>query len=306
MKTSCCSASNLISTDILKVCKFCSESPLACLSGITGADLKKRVMQIMTARVPRKLNFGIKILLLAVGMFIVALCQSCWVRAIAAQRDDAHGSRVSSDAVSIGGSSTMLAELATPSKGFIAEAQTEAAPLAYEVVPGAAPNQVRHVVNDWAPSPEATMMPTGSVPPHGIRMIAMQPPEAPIELGSVGFSTEDWFNGGRILSKNDREVFNYRIGWAYVLPNGLEFHQGEFEIPGDEPEPRGTVRVPAQHVIDISRRRRTFIYFIESASLSDRTRWQADHKQIEAYYNAHYANGANTPAQTNTDPAAGV
>ena len=34
---------------ILKVCKFCIPSPLACASGVSGADLKRRVRQIMTA-----------------------------------------------------------------------------------------------------------------------------------------------------------------------------------------------------------------------------------------------------------------
>jgi beta-lactamase regulating signal transducer with metallopeptidase domain len=34
---------------ILKVCKFCIRSPLACAAGASGADLKRRVRQIMTA-----------------------------------------------------------------------------------------------------------------------------------------------------------------------------------------------------------------------------------------------------------------
>jgi len=34
---------------ILKVCKFCLQSPLACASGVSGADLGTRVCQIMTA-----------------------------------------------------------------------------------------------------------------------------------------------------------------------------------------------------------------------------------------------------------------
>jgi beta-lactamase regulating signal transducer with metallopeptidase domain len=33
---------------ILNVCKFYVESPLACVSGISGADLRKRVVRIMT------------------------------------------------------------------------------------------------------------------------------------------------------------------------------------------------------------------------------------------------------------------
>jgi bla regulator protein blaR1 len=58
---------------ILRVCKFCSESPLACVSGITGADLKKRIVQIMTGRVVRRLDLGRKLLLLVVGLAVVAV-----------------------------------------------------------------------------------------------------------------------------------------------------------------------------------------------------------------------------------------
>jgi uncharacterized protein (TIGR03435 family) len=35
---------------ILKVCKFCLESPLPCVSGVTGSDLKKRITRIMANR----------------------------------------------------------------------------------------------------------------------------------------------------------------------------------------------------------------------------------------------------------------
>jgi bla regulator protein BlaR1 len=48
---------------ILKVCEFCVESPLACVSGVTGSDLKERMVHIMTERIARKLDFGRKLLL---------------------------------------------------------------------------------------------------------------------------------------------------------------------------------------------------------------------------------------------------
>ncbi|HEY3990119.1 MAG TPA: M56 family metallopeptidase [Acidobacteriaceae bacterium] len=48
---------------ILNVCKFYIESPLACISGITGSDLKRRIVRIMTERVARKLDFSRKLLL---------------------------------------------------------------------------------------------------------------------------------------------------------------------------------------------------------------------------------------------------
>src|SRR4029077_8104902 len=35
---------------ILKVCKSYLETPMACVSGISGSDLKKRIMRIMAKR----------------------------------------------------------------------------------------------------------------------------------------------------------------------------------------------------------------------------------------------------------------
>src|ERR1700732_3432129 len=46
---------------ILNVCKSYIESPLACVSGVTGSDLKKRLQAILTGRVPGGLNFGRKL-----------------------------------------------------------------------------------------------------------------------------------------------------------------------------------------------------------------------------------------------------
>jgi bla regulator protein BlaR1 len=58
---------------ILKVCEFCVGSPLACVSGVTGADLKKRMVFIMTERIARKLDFGRKLLLSTAGVLALAL-----------------------------------------------------------------------------------------------------------------------------------------------------------------------------------------------------------------------------------------
>jgi len=54
------------------VCEFYLESPLACVSGVSGANLKKRIEEIMTNRVVQKLNFGRKMLLAGIGTLVVA------------------------------------------------------------------------------------------------------------------------------------------------------------------------------------------------------------------------------------------
>jgi bla regulator protein blaR1 len=56
---------------ILKTCEFCVGSPLACVSGVTGADLKKRIVRIMAEGVARRLDFRRKLLLGAVGLAAV-------------------------------------------------------------------------------------------------------------------------------------------------------------------------------------------------------------------------------------------
>jgi bla regulator protein BlaR1 len=58
---------------ILKTCQFCAGFSLACLSGVTGADLKKRIVAIMTGRVPHELSFCRKVLLGAAGLAALAL-----------------------------------------------------------------------------------------------------------------------------------------------------------------------------------------------------------------------------------------
>ncbi len=58
---------------ILKVCEFCVGSPLACVSGVTGADLKKRMVYIMNERKARKLEAGKKLLLSAAVVLALAI-----------------------------------------------------------------------------------------------------------------------------------------------------------------------------------------------------------------------------------------
>ena len=58
---------------ILKVCEFYLESPLVCLSGVGGSNLKKRIEKIMSNSIARKLDLGRKVLLAAVAGLAVTL-----------------------------------------------------------------------------------------------------------------------------------------------------------------------------------------------------------------------------------------
>jgi bla regulator protein blaR1 len=57
---------------ILKVCEFYLKSPLECVAGVAGANLNKRIEEIMANRVGRGLSVGKKVLLAGAGMLAMA------------------------------------------------------------------------------------------------------------------------------------------------------------------------------------------------------------------------------------------
>ena len=71
----CGSKRQIYAESILKVCEFCVGSPLNCVSGVTGSDLKKRIAQIMSERVTRQLDFSRRVLLsaFALAAFLVPI-----------------------------------------------------------------------------------------------------------------------------------------------------------------------------------------------------------------------------------------
>ena len=58
---------------ILKTCQFFVESPLTCISGVTGADLKKRIVHIMGGTFTRRLTLRKKVLLAGAGIAALTL-----------------------------------------------------------------------------------------------------------------------------------------------------------------------------------------------------------------------------------------
>ncbi len=64
---------HLYAESILKICEFCLGSPLTCVSGVTGADLKKRMVHIMTDHVIRNLNLPRRLMLWTAACLAIAL-----------------------------------------------------------------------------------------------------------------------------------------------------------------------------------------------------------------------------------------
>ncbi|HEV3036583.1 MAG TPA: M56 family metallopeptidase [Candidatus Angelobacter sp.] len=58
---------------ILKVCEFCLDSPLVCVAGVTGSNLKKRIEEIMMHRIVHQLELKKKLLLAVAGTAAITL-----------------------------------------------------------------------------------------------------------------------------------------------------------------------------------------------------------------------------------------
>ena len=58
---------------ILKVCRFYAESPLPCVSGVTGADVKKRLRSILAGTIARELNGVKRLALTTIGLAALAV-----------------------------------------------------------------------------------------------------------------------------------------------------------------------------------------------------------------------------------------
>jgi uncharacterized protein (TIGR03435 family) len=57
---------------ILNVCRLYTESPLRCVSGVTGADVKKRLRAILAGSIAHQLTAGKKLILATMGLAVLA------------------------------------------------------------------------------------------------------------------------------------------------------------------------------------------------------------------------------------------
>ncbi|MFT4111516.1 TIGR03435 family protein [Silvibacterium sp.] len=64
-------AAELYAESILSVCRLYVESPLPCLSGITGSDLKRRIVHIMSGEAPRTLGVRRRLILAGITLAVI-------------------------------------------------------------------------------------------------------------------------------------------------------------------------------------------------------------------------------------------
>jgi uncharacterized protein (TIGR03435 family) len=188
---------------LLKACRFCVESPLVCVAGVTGADLAMRVRKIMTESVARRLGWGRKMLLAAVGLTVVA---------VPILLGQVKGARA-------------VAEVKAAARAVQTTAMAAAAPIesAQANAPQAAPSP-----SQAAPTPAAVTSPTASpVLPEmrfDVAVIRPSPPDAHMLTAPHG-TAEDF--SARMATVESM------IGFAYDIPTvlGMSVDPAHFFLP---------------------------------------------------------------------------
>src|SRR6185437_11708057 len=62
---------------------------------------------------------------------------------------------------------------------------------------------------------------------QGIGVVAVPQPDMPLEVLSVDQTGDDWLKGAQLHDRSRWGFASYRMGWAYVFPTGLEYHEGD-------------------------------------------------------------------------------
>jgi uncharacterized protein (TIGR03435 family) len=117
----------------------------------------------------------------------------------------------------------------------------------------------------------------------GPSLIMAQQPEFPAEIVLSNHDDKDWLEYTKVTSRTHSEIVTAQMGWAYVLPGGLEFHTGEVFTPAGGVATGASFDVPPQNV-NPRRDAKDFIAFVEQTTFVDGTVSNADHAEIAALY----------------------
>ena len=111
---------------IIEVCQLSVAAPIACVSGITGADLKTRIAGIMTARAPQPLRAGKRALLAALAVAAAGVPLAIGItRPARAQAQPRTAPSMAFDAVSVKPSGRTWLQVAPQRAGGLVQWQTD-------------------------------------------------------------------------------------------------------------------------------------------------------------------------------------
>jgi len=115
-------------------------------------------------------------------------------------------------------------------------------------------------------------------------MIEVEQPKFPAEIARTIHNDSDWLQLARVASRTAMEITSVRVGWAYALPAGLEFHKSELLVPPGGGILQGGAYEP--HDLQVAPRADAlyFVSFVEQVTLKNGMVLNADHAKISLSY----------------------
>ena len=134
--------------------------------------------------------------------------------------------------------------------------------------------------------------------PHSVRavhsgmpMIDVQQQNFPAEITIANHGDKDWLASTQVISRTQAEIVTAKLGWAYVLAGGLDFHVGELFTPAGGVATGQAFQAPPQNVAPRAEAK-GFLEFVEQVTFADGTVTDTDHAKVTAFYTA-CCTGAN-------------
>jgi uncharacterized protein (TIGR03435 family) len=128
-------------------------------------------------------------------------------------------------------------------------------------------------------------------PVHSVRAahrvagtIEAEQPNFPAEIMRTSQSASDWLQMARVTSRTAMEITSVKVGWAYALPTGLEFHQSDALTPPGGGISQGGAYETGDLQVAPRANALYLVTFVEQVTLKNGMVLNADHAKISAFY----------------------
>jgi uncharacterized protein (TIGR03435 family) len=128
-------------------------------------------------------------------------------------------------------------------------------------------------------------------PVHSVRAahwvaatIEARQPNFPAEIMRTSQSDSDWLQMARVTSRTAMEITSVKVGWAYALPAGLEFHQSDALTPPGGGITQGGAYETGDQQVAPRADAPYVVTFVEQVTLKNGMVLNADHAKIAAFY----------------------
>jgi len=120
-----------------------------------------------------------------------------------------------------------------------------------------------------------------SLPVEPIRLVIAPQEEAPARLVPPTSHGLDLLMAATLKNRSKRTIISYKIGWGYVLQNGIEFHTGALMSVPAGVQPARIHNVPAQG-IHLAPGAEQVIFFVAELTFANGDHWMAKKKDLRA------------------------